>query len=211
MATNPSSILRRVFPTARRLLLEKSLLKISGNHHRVLVVGAGADPYKGLFKSADLYISMDIDNNYGSLDVVADALNLPFPEEVFDCVVAIEVMEHVRDPWLFVEEVRRVIKPGGQLVLTVPFMFHIHGDPEDYWRPTESGLRFILRGFGDLKISRQGNRVHVIADLIFTAAWLRVLLFPFRILNHVVVALTHYWLKESDSSAPSGFLVIAEK
>ena len=79
-----------------------------------------------------------------SVEIVADAQELPFRSVSFDWVVATELLEHLPETGKFASEVHRVLEPAGRLFLTVPFMFHLHGDPIDTWRPTPDGLRLMI-------------------------------------------------------------------
>jgi SAM-dependent methyltransferase len=65
----------------------------------------------------------------------------------YDYVLCTEVLEHTLQPFDAIEEIRRILKPGGMLFLTVPFNFRIHGPLPDCWRFTEHGLRAILSSF----------------------------------------------------------------
>lgn len=65
-------------------------------------------------------------------------------DESFDYVVCTEVLEHTLQPFAAVAELRRVLKAGGLLFLSVPFNFRIHGPLPDCWRFTEHGLRALL-------------------------------------------------------------------
>jgi SAM-dependent methyltransferase len=178
----------------------------------VLVVGAGHDPYHALFHAAQEYICLDIEHVPGVTDVVADVLDMPFENERFDCVVATECVEHVVDPFQFVAHIDRVLVPGGLALLTVPFLFHQHGHPYDYWRPTRDCLAELFRGYQYVEIKSLGNRLHVISDLVTTAFAPRPVLAPLRVLNHLLV-----WWPGSISNdphattAPTGFLVAAVK
>ena len=68
----------------------------------------------------------------------------PVPGGSYDTVLCSEVLEHVADPAAALAEIRRVLKPGGQLVLTVPFLGRLHEEPHDYYRFTRHGLRTLL-------------------------------------------------------------------
>jgi len=59
-------------------------------------------------------------NKLKSSPILADACNLPFYEGVFDCVIATEVIEHMYNPDVFIEEVKRVLKDKGMLILSTP-------------------------------------------------------------------------------------------
>jgi SAM-dependent methyltransferase len=101
-------------------------------------------------------------------DVQADAAVLPFRDAAFDGVVCAELLEHVYDPRRVIQEVRRVLKPGGRLVITAPFMVHIHADPDDYGRYTDTFWTRLLEetGFDQVAIERQGRFWSVILDAL---------------------------------------------
>lgn len=204
---------RRVFPTARTILLEHDVdqLQLAG-FRDVLVVGAGDDPYRRRFRSATRYVRMDIEPHRGSTDVLADAQYLPFGDERFDCVFASEVLEHLSRPRLFVHESLRTLRPGGSVILTVPFMFHTHGDPFDFWRLTRESCLTLFEGRAEVEVYAQGNRLHVISDLLTTAGGRWPLLFPLRVFNPLLRFLAvGPAAGGSRSSAPSGFCVVATK
>lgn len=84
-----------------------------------------------------------------------------YPENAYDFVVLDEILEHVERPWLGVEEVRRILKPGGCLVTSSPFMIAEHKVPRDYWRFTKDGLAVLLSDFTRLETHSWGNRSSV--------------------------------------------------
>jgi SAM-dependent methyltransferase len=209
MASNPLNTIGRVFPTNRRLLVKKSLNSIRFDDHikKVLVIGSGNDPYENIFKDLDLYIKLDIVSYSGKVDIIADAHSLPFSNCCFDCIIASEVFEHLHNPELFIKEAFRVLSDKGIFVFSVPFMFHEHGDPYDYWRPTKSAINNILNEFSTVSITPQGNRVHVILDLITTIKSLWRFLVLLRIINHLIIKIPF----NQDTTAPSGYFVVANK
>jgi SAM-dependent methyltransferase len=75
-----------------------------------------------------------------AVDVLADAAGLPFPGGIFHLVITQEMVEHVRDPFLVVREVARMLRKGGVLYIQAPFIIGYHPGPEDYWRFTRAGL-----------------------------------------------------------------------
>jgi SAM-dependent methyltransferase len=88
-------------------------------------------------------------------DVKGDLLALPFPDASLDGVVLTEVLEHCTDPVGAVRQVRRVLKPGGLLLVTSPFLWPWHGtaDYQDYWRFTDQGWALLLKDFVDVTIT----------------------------------------------------------
>lgn len=210
---NPRHWLHRMFPTSRRLLVERSLRALSLPYYdNVLIIGAGYDPYRSMFPVVKEYVCLDIKPVDGVTDVIADALALPFVTAHFDCILASEVIEHLSNPFLFIQEITRVLKPGGMVILTVPFMFHQHSDPYDYWRPTRRSLKELFSSFTEVDIWSQGNRVHVIWDLLTTAFSPKPIFFLFRIFNHFLVRLHRSKrCNGKGSTAPGGFLMMARK
>jgi len=210
---DPKHWAKRTFPTSRRLLLERALENLDlSNLQSVLIVGAGHDPYRYLFGEVPDYVRMDIEKVDGVTDVVGDAMDMPFPDARFSCVVATECMEHLHDPFKFIEEVKRVLKPTGRVILTVPFMFHQHGDPYDFWRPTATTLLNMFSDFSQVDVIALGTRVHVISDLVTTAANPGNLLTLGRAFNHLLARLPgSIRPARGASSAPTGFLVDAKR
>jgi SAM-dependent methyltransferase len=78
-----------------------------------------------------------------------DCLNSDF----FDIVVCTEVLEHVCNPFAAVNELWRILKPGGLLLASSPFNFRIHGPLPDCWRFTEHGWKALLTNFQDVRIT----------------------------------------------------------
>lgn len=204
---------RRCFPTARTILLEHDIPQLPlAQFRNVLVVGAGQDPYRAQFAQVEHYVRMDIRALGGSIDVFADAHVLPFGNESFDCVFASEVLEHLHDPRRFTAEALRVVQPSGAVVLTVPFMFQIHADPSDFWRPTREAFQKLFPECVPLQVYGQGNRLHVISDLITTSFGKWSPFFPLRVFNHLLrFGIRGPASGGSLSTAPSGFVVIARK
>ncbi len=95
----------------------------------------------------------------GIIDVWGDGHRLPFLSKSVDTVLSVEVLEHVPDPDGFVAEFARVLKPGGTLMLTVPFMAPLHQLPFDFYRYTPQGLEALLgrHGFRIEALESRGN------------------------------------------------------
>lgn len=147
---------------------------------RILDQGCGQKPYRSLFKSATEYTGIDFpafsankDGEQGCPDVLFDedyvrTLSLPFESESFDHSVAFQVLEHHPDPRQMLSEMARVIKPGGLILLTMPFMGGLHEEPHDYQRLTPYGFAELLPQVGceALWIKKQGSLASTIALLL---------------------------------------------
>ena len=121
---------------------------------RLLDVGCGSKPYRELF-TVETYIGMDIDSERARLAGIADSFyggrEFPFSSGSFDSIVCSQVLEHVFNPDEFLGEIARVLKPGGRLLLTVPFVWDEHEQPFDYARYSSFGLNALL--------AKQGLRI----------------------------------------------------
>ncbi len=135
----------------------------------VLDVGCGAQPFRSLVGPGNRYLGIDIeqaDQQFGYR--VPDAIyysgdRWPVADASADLVLCTETLEHVREPAPFLAEAARVVRPGGRLLLTVPFAARWHFIPHDYWRYTPSSLDLLLRdsGFDHVAVYARGNAVTV--------------------------------------------------
>ncbi|MET4578300.1 class I SAM-dependent methyltransferase [Ottowia thiooxydans] len=81
-------------------------------------------------------------------DLFADAASLPISSQCCDTVILLEVLEHTRKPLDALHEASRVLRPGGHLLLSIPFLYPIHDAPHDYQRLTKHGLERDLKDAG---------------------------------------------------------------
>ena len=92
------------------------------------------------------------------IDVTGSVLCLPMDNGTLDLVISQEVLEHVSDPFLAMQEIHRVLKSGGKAYVQIPFMIGYHPCPDDYWRFTASGLRQLSESAG-LTVVESGSTV----------------------------------------------------
>ena len=126
-------------------------------------LGAGESPYKEYFLNyADRHVAVDWAGSYHDTkaDIVAD-LNQPLPikSEMADTVVSLSVMEHLREPQLMLNEAFRILKPGGSIVVQVPWQWWVHEAPYDFFRYTPYGLKYLLEqaGFVNIVVESQSG------------------------------------------------------
>jgi SAM-dependent methyltransferase len=131
----------------------------------VLDAGCGAQPYRGLFRRDVRYIGIDTEDarrNFGYETPDTRYFRgdtWPVEDASIDLVLCTEALEHVPDPARLLSEAMRSLRPGGTLVLTVPFAARWHFIPHDYWRFTPSGLKRLLSecGFTVTGVYARGN------------------------------------------------------
>ena len=115
---------------------------------RLLDIGCGSKPYQEMFAP---YVSQHVGTDYSDtefkaiMDVAADVTALPFADASFDTLLCTEVIEHVPNPNLAFQEMARVLKPGGYLLLTTPQTWETHRAPYDYFRYTRFGLSYLAK------------------------------------------------------------------
>ena len=126
---------------------------------RTIDLGCGSSPFKeDILKFADEYIGVDWDNTLhdkSNVDITADLTQVfPFDDSYADTLLSFQNMEHLPEPIFFLSECSRILKSGGTLIITVPFMWHVHEDPYDFFRYTRYGLEYLFKktGFIEIKI-----------------------------------------------------------
>lgn len=139
------------FCFARRGLWQEMAALLPAIRGAVLDVGCGRKPYRRL-TPAESYTGLDLDTPTNRALATADVYyaggTLPFADASFDAVICSQVLEHVFEPEVFLREIGRVLRPGGRLVLTVPFVWDEHEQPRDYARYSSFGLRALLERTG---------------------------------------------------------------
>lgn len=175
--SNPNWLVLRT----RRKIFEKWIALIPGRALRILDVGGRLQPYRPLFaERVGQYCSADLASG-PLVNVVACAGQLPFASDSFDVVVCTQVLEYVSRPQEAVDEIRRVLKAGGSLLLSVPSVFPRDSDPE-YWRFLPSAVRMLLGGFTQVEVEAEGSsiaglfRTLNVWTFVFSPRWLRFLL-----------------------------------
>ena len=162
---NPFFIIRRSLYRS----IKTEAVKLEG---KLLDVGCGSKPYESSFVNAKEYIGLDIENEGHShekepIDVYYDGKTIPFADNHFDAVFSSEVFEHVFDIDELIPEIKRVLKPGGKMLVTVPFAWNEHEVPNDFGRYTSFGLKYLLEKHG-LKLinyKKSGHFAEVVAQL----------------------------------------------
>jgi SAM-dependent methyltransferase len=142
----------------------------------VLDIGCGDRWLEPCLKHSTRYVGLDfpatVSKGYaGHPDVFGDGQRLPFASGSFDSLVLLDVLEHMPTPSAAMTESHRVLKPGGVLVVQVPFLYPLHDEPDDFQRWTEHGLRalFAAHHFNISNMTRLGHPLETAAALFAIA------------------------------------------
>lgn len=139
--------------------LKGFLNKIRG---RVVDLGCGTAPYKAdILNVAEEYVGVDWESSFHDQSHVNIFANLcevlPIQDKYADTVVSFQVLEHLPEPSVFLKEAHRILRPNGIIIITVPFMWHVHEAPYDYYRFTRYGLEYLLKKAGFIDITIKEN------------------------------------------------------
>jgi SAM-dependent methyltransferase len=139
---------------------------------KLLDFGCGTKPYKDII-DVEEYIGLDIEESghthkMDQIDVYYDGKTIPFEDNYFDSVLTSEVFEHVFNLEEILNEIFRVLKPGGYMVITVPFVWEEHEIPYDFARYTSFGIEHLLKktGFEIIDKKKSTNYIETIFQMV---------------------------------------------
>lgn len=133
----------------RRSLYQKIKQLAPRLQGKLLDFGCGSKPYEALFTNVSEYTGLDFENPGHShrdehVDVMYDGKRIPFDDKHFDSVFSSEVFEHIFNLEQIIPELNRVMKTGGKIFITCPFVWNEHEIPNDYARYTRFALKHLL-------------------------------------------------------------------
>jgi len=141
----------------------------------LLDLGCGAKPYRKVFSKVSSYVGIDLPATISAnhmekrADVYGEIGRLPFCDACFDAVLSTQVLEHVPVPATVVLEAARVLRPGGTILLTIPFVAAEHEEPHDYFRFTRYGMQSLLEqnGFEAVAVKKQFGFWSMVGEMIY--------------------------------------------
>ncbi|MDB4476503.1 class I SAM-dependent methyltransferase, partial [bacterium] len=114
---------------------------------KIVDFGCGTKPYADYAKG-NQYIGIDIDTKNVEADIFSSVENVPIEDDFADLVCSFHVLEHTYEPRKVLSEMSRVLKPGGEAFLTVPFLWEEHEQPYDFYRFTQFALINLMKDAG---------------------------------------------------------------
>jgi SAM-dependent methyltransferase len=188
--------------------LEKILPSLSGT---VLDVGCGEKPYDYLLNHAENHVGIDVVAGPEVDHIVGPTDPWPFADDSIDNVIATQVLEHTEQYEYTLAEVQRVIKPGGQVVLSFPFLYNEHGSPHDFQRFSAHRAATLLPeltldeviiqgGIGSTVATLVLNWIDTTLGLTFLTRLLKALLLPLSIPVNTIVNCLAWLLDRADKT-----------
>jgi SAM-dependent methyltransferase len=187
------------------LSVKKMLKKLfpHGDLSDKIIINLGSGPRK---YCADI-INVDL-FQFKNVDIVSDIMDLPFQDGSIDLIIVESLLEHVQDSRSAVEEMRRVLKPGGHVYALVPFLYPFHSSPNDFHRWTKAGIIAEFVNFGAVDVGMRSGPItailsvlmHALATMfslgseklyLFFVNFFMVILAPFKLLDFVFFYLPH--------------------
>jgi len=169
-APERSAVWKKNYITYRRLWLD-SCLNAYSNKMRGCVIDLGGkrENKRGSFQppenEADSWLYINLDPK-AIPNIFADVTQTPLRGESVDCIICTEVLEHLPNPQACVDEAHRLLRKGGVVFASVPFIYPVHADPFDFQRFTEDGLRKLFGDFSSVEIIPMGSFPGVLGMLI---------------------------------------------
>lgn len=137
------------------------IAKLPPHSERQVALDLGADksPYRAVLEAAGFQVKT-LDVSPGG-DYVGSAEMTGLPDSSFDLVLCTQVLEHCDDPWASAREIRRILKPGGNVIATAPHVWFFHPHPRDHWRFTQQGMvkLFSAAGLAPRTLLAQGGSI----------------------------------------------------
>lgn len=138
-------------------------------------------------------------------DIVGDIHHLPLEKNSVDAIFCLAVLEHVENPWKAVEEMHRVLRPGGKILLYIPFLYYYHAEQgyyRDYWRFSLDASKLLMRSFIKTEFVSVRGAFETILNLV-PGGKMKILVSVARILDRV--------FKKTESLQTSGYYIYGEK
>ena len=190
-------------------------------HGILLDIGCGEKPYQQLTKNlVSLHIGLDHPNSLHSkqqVDIFGTAYETGLATNSVDTVLCTVVLEHLERPQDAINEIYRVLRPNGYVILSAPLFWHLHEEPRDFYRYTKYGLAHLFQtaGLEVIQINPlSGFIVTFSQELVYILIGLRrgLLRYPIAILQSLIQQIA-FWLNRWDKSHRFtwAYLVVARK
>jgi SAM-dependent methyltransferase len=135
-------------------IVQKHLVETTSKYFKgsLIDIGCGTKPYQELVAPyITEHIGVDHEktlHDQSNIDLFGTAYEIPSEDNFFDSALCTAVLEHLEEPELALKECHRVLKPGGVAIYSVPFIWHLHEEPRDFYRFSKYGLKYLFEKTG---------------------------------------------------------------
>ena len=140
----------------------------------------------GITKVHPAVINLDI-FPFKNVDIVADAAALPFKDSSVDMLICESTLEHTSDAETAMREMRRVVKQGGFVYISIPFLMPFHASPNDFLRFTHEGLKIKFSDFTPVKVGALGGPASALVTFL-----MYFLALPFSLVSEAAYNIATY-------------------
>jgi len=159
---------------------------------------------------------------FPNVNLIANISNLPFADNSVDAIICEWVLEHIKNPEMIIKEMKRILRPGGKIYVSVPFMEGFHSSPGDYHRWSKQGVKELLKDFKEIEIGEKSGPTSAFVSVFtewlatlfsFNLMWLyqvllillMIITFPLKFLDYLISRFS------SSQNIAFGFYFIGEK
>ena len=163
---------------------KKTIKKLYGEYSKdKIIINIGS----GITRVHPDVVNLDI-FPFINVDIVADAASLPFKDNSVDMLISESTIEHTPNMEQVIKEMRRVVKPGGLVYVSIPFLVPFHASPNDYTRLTHEGLKQRFYDFTPQKIGTLGGPASALVTLL-----MYLLALPFSVISEAAYNVATYF------------------
>jgi len=119
---------------------------------KLIDIGCGTKPYKNIlapFVSEHIGVDhLETFHDKQNIDLFGTAYDIPVEDESFDSAISTAVLEHLEEPEKAIQECYRILKSGGYAIYSIPFIWHLHEEPRDFYRYSKYGIEYLFEKVG---------------------------------------------------------------
>lgn len=137
-----------------QFVFQRNLIKAAKKYlkGRLIDIGCGSKPYKNLLSEyVSEHIGIDQKNTMHfqhNIDIFSSAYQIPVANGAFDSAICTAVLEHLEEPEAALRECYRVLSDEGVAIYSIPFIWHLHEEPRDFYRFSKYGLEYLFKKVG---------------------------------------------------------------
>lgn len=185
----------------RRRYVRKTLATLLKDNMSVLDIGSGYENWSEICGNCVCYETVDLRDDVGAT-YVGDFFSIEIPYS-YDLIIGTELLEHLPNPALFFQRANDLLNDQGRILISFPFLFKIHADPDDYFRYTLQGIKELSKGLFEVEQSyNHGNKLQLIWETLVDGKYF----IPLKLLNFFFARLDH-----KNNEFPLGYVVVLSK